>query len=72
MVTVNFKLQDRESVKLAVDQPQRLEQILARCSDQSAIAWGGFIAVRNNAIITGSDWVEDLDEIDIFPALSGG
>lgn len=72
MVTVHFKLQDMESIQLAVDEPQQLERILQRCSENQCFELGGFIAVRNNTVIRETDWVEDLDEIVIFPAISGG
>jgi molybdopterin converting factor small subunit len=72
MVIINFKLQDIESVQLSVDEPQKFERILQRCKNNTGFELGGFIAVRNNMVITETDLVEDLDEVDVFPALSGG
>ncbi len=72
MVTIYFKLTDTGTVQLDVSGPESLESLLERCEAGSGLELGGFIAVRKNRIITGKDLVEDFDEIDIFPALSGG
>ncbi len=72
MVTVNFKLQKNGSVQLPVYGPERFEAILERCAMKSRVDLGGFIAVRKNRVITGRDMIKDYDEIDVFPALSGG
>ncbi len=72
MVTIHFKLTDTGTVQLDVSGPESLESLLERCEADCALELGGFIAVRKSRIITGKDLVEDFDEIEIFPALSGG
>ncbi len=72
MVTVNFKLTDTGTVQLDVSGPERFDNILQRCTTTSSVHLGGFIAVRDNRVLTEKDLVLDRDEIDVFPALSGG
>ena len=72
MVTIHFKLQDIKSIQIAIDGPQTFAAILQHCLPNTGFEPDGLIAVRNNRIISKADWVEDLDEIDVFPALSGG
>lgn len=72
MVTVNFKLHDTGTVKVKVNGAEALENILQRCSVNAGYGLGGYIAVRENRVITDSELVKDFDEIDVFPALSGG
>lgn len=72
MVTVNFKLTDTPPVLLEVNGPESFENILARCVTQNKMQLGGIIAVRRNKVLSARDLVRDLDEIDVFPALSGG
>lgn len=72
MVTVNFKLTDMPPVQLTLDREERFERILEHCAAKTRVEIGGVIAIRKNRVITGSDLVRDHDEIDVFPALSGG
>ncbi len=72
MVTVNFKLTDTGPMTLDVNGPEKFGNILNRCASRSSIRLGGFIAVRDNQVITEKDVIRDFDEIDVFPALSGG
>jgi sulfur carrier protein ThiS len=72
MVIINFKMTDIGRVEVAVEKQQPLAAILLQCSKMTGIKIGGVIAVRQGQVITKSSIVEDGDEIDIFPAISGG
>jgi sulfur carrier protein ThiS len=72
MVIINFKMTDIGRVEVAVEKQQPLASILLQCSKMTGIKIGGVIAVRQGQVITKSSIVEDGDEIDIFPAISGG
>lgn len=72
MVTVNFKLSDKGTMKLDVSKPESFTSILERCVTCPEREVGAFIAVRDNRVIAGEDIILDFDEIDVFPALSGG
>jgi sulfur carrier protein ThiS len=45
---------------------------LLQCRSLTGIEIGGVIAIRQGQVITKNSIVEDGDEIDIFPAISGG
>ncbi len=72
MVTIHFKLFDAGTIQLEIDKPTRFNELLKRCPLHLDEKKGGFIAVRNHSIITGNELVSDSDEIEVFPALSGG
>lgn len=72
MVVINFKLSDTGRLEVAIDKPELLEIVLERCSAQANIDLGGYIAVRRGKVLTASTAIEDGDEIDVFPAISGG
>jgi hypothetical protein len=72
MVTVNFNLLDIDTVQVHINEPEKFERFLQRCTSKAGIELGGCIAVRENRVLKGMDLVRDLDNIDIFPALSGG
>lgn len=72
MVTVNFKLTGTAPVLLEVNGSENFENILERCATQSKMQIDGIIAVRKDKVLSARDLVRDLDEIDVFPALSGG
>ncbi|WP_136806003.1 hypothetical protein [Desulfosediminicola flagellatus] len=72
MVKVNFKLSDAGSVSLSIDRPESLELILTQCAAKADIELGGYIAVRAGKVLKRNDIVGEHDEIDIFPAISGG
>jgi sulfur carrier protein ThiS len=72
MVTVTFKLSDIGAVELELTTPQRLDIVLRQCAEIADVEPGGFIAVRNGRVITAETLVEENDNIEIFPALSGG
>lgn len=72
MVTVNFKLTDIGRIEIPLGTQETLATVLQQCRRQSGIELGGIIAVRCGKVITKNDLVQDGDEIDVFPAISGG
>lgn len=72
MVKVNFKLSEAGTVSLNIDVPERLDDVLSQCAVQAGVDLGGYIAVRKGKVITGDELIHDSDEIDVFPAISGG
>jgi sulfur carrier protein ThiS len=72
MVIIDFKMTDIGRVEVAVEKQQPLEMVLLQCSKLTGIEIGGVIAVRQGQVITKNSIVEDGDEIDVFPAISGG
>ena len=72
MVTLHFKLSERDSIEMSIDQPEELGVILDRCVDQTGAAIGDVIAIRNGRVVPLRDLVRDGDVIELFPALSGG
>ena len=72
MVTVNFKLTDIGKIKIPFVKRETLATELQQCRRQSGIELGGIIAVRCGKVMSTNDLVRDGDEIDVFPAISGG
>jgi molybdopterin converting factor small subunit len=72
MVTVNFKLSDIGRIEIPLSKQETLATVLQQCRRQSGIELGGIIAVRCGKVMTKSDLVQNGDEIDVFPAISGG
>lgn len=72
MVIINFKLSEAGSVSLHLDTPEQLEKVLQQCAAKVGTELGGYIAIRNGRVVTGDALVGNEDEIDIFPAISGG
>jgi sulfur carrier protein ThiS len=72
MVKVTFKLSDAGTVNLEIDQPVKFDKVKERAAQIAGIQLGGCIAVRNGKVITAGDLIEQNDEIDVFPAISGG
>lgn len=72
MVTLHFRLSDRDTIELAVDQPEELRVILSRCDDQSGEKIGDVIAIRDGRVVPLHGLVRDGDVIELFPAISGG
>lgn len=72
MVKIHFKLSEVGTVSLDIAGTEKLEEVLERCAAKAGIEIGGVIAVRNGRVITGHASVDNGDEIDIFPAISGG
>ena len=72
MVTINFKLSDIGRIELGLKKHETLETVLQQCIAQAGFELGGIIAVREGKVLKKTDLVEDQDEIDVFPAISGG
>lgn len=72
MVGVNFKLTDIGRIVVSLEKDQTLATVLQQCTGQAGIELGGIIAIRQGKVLKESDLVEDGDEIDVFPAISGG
>jgi molybdopterin converting factor small subunit len=72
MVTVNFKLTDIGRIEISLPRQETLATVLQQCRRQSGIDLGGIIAVRCGQVISRNALVQDGDEIDVFPAISGG
>lgn len=72
MVIVNFKMTDIGRVEVAVAKQQPLAKVLLQCTNLTGIEIGGVIAIRQGQVINENSIIEDGDEIDIFPAISGG
>ncbi len=72
MVKVTFKLSDAGTVNLDINKPEPLHNIIKKSAKMAGVMLGGYIAVRNDKVITADGLVEPDDEIDVFPAISGG
>jgi len=72
MVSVNFKLSDIGRIEIRLDRQLTLATLLELCEKQAGIDLWGIIAIRRGQVLTKNSLVEDGDEIDIFPAISGG
>jgi len=72
MVTLHFRLSDRNPIELDIDEPAELEEILSRCVDRTGGEVGEVIAIRSGRVVPLDGLVRDGDVIELFPALSGG
>jgi len=72
MVKINFKLTGREKIEYSLVEPETLDTVLQKCTIEEGLKLGGYIAVRGGTVIATSTLIEDGDEIDVFPAISGG
>lgn len=72
MVTVHFKLADRESIQLDTDRPETLAAILEMCSEKLDNPMGSVIVVRAGKVVARQALVELNDILDVYPAISGG
>ncbi|BDD85647.1 hypothetical protein [Desulfofustis limnaeus] len=72
MVTVVFKLSDIGTVSLSIEEPVPFSRVLQLCAHKTDAAIGGVIAVRNGRVLSREDLVGVDDQIDVFPAISGG
>ncbi|SMC54715.1 Sulfur carrier protein ThiS (thiamine biosynthesis) [Desulfocicer vacuolatum DSM 3385] len=72
MPVLNFKLTNKDKVTLEISEPQKLGKLLPVAAQKAGIKLGGFIAIKNGKVITREHLVENGDEINIFPAISGG
>lgn len=72
MVTVIFRLSEVGRVELTLSVSERWESVLQRCRVQTGVDPGAVIAVRRGTVLGKDDLVEDGDDVDVFPAISGG
>ena len=72
MVIINFKLTNADKVAIKINAPEKLSQLLPIAAQKAGVKLGGFIAIRNGSVITKEHLIEICDEINIFPAISGG
>lgn len=72
MVTIHFRLTDIGRLEVHVEEPVTLAAVLKKCTARADFALGGIIAIRKGRVLKERDLVQDGDELDIFPALSGG
>lgn len=72
MVKVTFKLSDCDTIEIEIKAAERLGTILEKSAQVACVELGGFIAVRNGKVLTVDSLVEQNDEIDVYPAISGG
>ncbi len=72
MVIVTFRLSEIGRVEIPLNGPEKWEALINRCAARPGVELGGILAVRNGTLLMGHDLVEDGDEIDVFPAISGG
>jgi len=72
LVTIRFKLSDRDDIEIPLPEPENLGDLLDRVSRETGTELGGYIAVRQGKVIAAHTAVEDQDVIEIFPAISGG
>ncbi len=72
MVRVTFRLTEVGSIDVDLPTPLLLREVVQHCTNKTGYSPGSYIAVRRGKIVNAGDLVEERDEIDIFPALSGG
>lgn len=69
---MNFRLSEAGKVEVEIDEPQPLAAVLDKAAIIAGIELGGVIAVCNGQAITLTTQVNKHDNIDVFPAISGG
>ena len=72
MVNINFKLTDIGRIEVRLEKRETLATVLQQGAAQAGIELGGIIAIRAGRVLKESDLVEDIDVIDVFPAISSG
>ena len=72
MVIVNFRLSEIGRIEISLDSPESWETLVERCAARSGLPLGGTLAIRRGTLLQPRDLIEDGDEIDVYPALSGG
>ncbi|WP_176761019.1 MoaD/ThiS family protein [Desulforhopalus singaporensis] len=72
MVKINFKLIEPGMVELELDCPTSWEEVFSRCVQDSGLRTKSVLAIRRGAVLRPDDRIEDGDQIEVFPALSGG
>jgi sulfur carrier protein ThiS len=72
MVTINFKLTDIGKIEVSLEKHETLATVLQEYTAQAGFELGGIIAIREGKVLKKTDLVKDQDEIDVYPAISGG
>jgi molybdopterin converting factor small subunit len=72
MVAVIFRLSETGRVEFPLAEDQPWSMVLQRCRTQTGVDPGAVIAVRRGTVLGKDDLVQDGDEVDVFPAISGG
>lgn len=72
MVIITFRLSEIGRIEIPLTGTEKWETVVQRCAAHAGVALGGILAVRRGTLLRGADLIEDGDEIDAFPALSGG
>ena len=72
MVTVNFRMSAVGKVALDLAGPEPWRSLVGRLAPAGEIDAASCIAVRRGVVLKGEDLVHDGDEVDVFPAISGG
>lgn len=72
MVKLFFKMREVGSVELKLDSPATLQDVLELGAKQAGIELGSYIAVQKGKVVPATEIIQGEEEIDIFPALSGG
>jgi molybdopterin converting factor small subunit len=72
MVSITFKLSEIGRMEIPLAGPEKWQTLVDLCAARAGVELGGILAVRGGTLLRGHDLVEDGDEIDVFPAISGG
>ncbi|MEE4134740.1 MAG: hypothetical protein V2I32_01575 [Desulforhopalus sp.] len=72
MVILHFKLSPLGRVDLNLAAPLALTDLLSRAVEQKDVKIGGTMVVRRGRLLGEDELIYDGDELDIYPALSGG
>lgn len=77
MVAINFKLSDIGKIEVPLKEDETLVQVLDKAVLLAEVApanlkLNGLMVIRRGRVLRENDLLTDLDEIEIFPAISGG
>ena len=72
MVAVTFRLSETGRVEFPLQEEEPWAAVLQRCRIETGVDPGAVIAVRRGTVLNKDDRIEDGDEVDVFPAISGG
>lgn len=72
MVIVNFRLSEIGRMEIPLTGQEKWEILAGRCATQAGVELGSILAIRKGTLLRGHDLIGDGDEIDVYPALSGG
>ena len=72
MVAITFRLSEIGRIEIPLAGSEKWKAVIDRCTTLTGVEPGAILAVRKGTVLRGQDIVEDGDEIDVFPAISGG